>query len=325
MEVVERTVLDSIEPVECPLVLVSQIPRSGGTLLSQLFDGHPQIYGFHAQFHAIKKRWPSLPEHTGPREKFAEFYDQRHLRMFLEGYKRGTNTESKLFLLPPSLQEKIFVKVLEGTRQPSERDIFNAYMTSYFQGWLNNRQKPEGKRYISAFTARMATNDLLVQKFFDVYGDGYLIQSLRHPVSWFASYASMLDWDATKRSVKIESAVKEWRDSARAIIRNRSEYSERVIALRFENLIRDAENTMRQISMKIGVSFDECLTTPTFNKRPFGSNTYFGNPASGLVDSAVAERKPRLLDEEVAYIEKTALADYNEALAYLSWSDSGEP
>lgn len=325
MEIVERTVLDHLEPLDCPLILVSQIPRSGGTLLSQLFDGHPQIYGFHAQFHAIKKRWPSLPEQATLREKFAEFYDTRHLRMFLEGYKRGANTETKLFLLPPSLQERIFVKLLEENGGASERDIFNAYMTSYFQGWLNNRQTPEGKKYISAFTARMATNEHLVKKFFEVYGDGYLIQSLRHPVSWFASYASMLDWGTAKRSSKIEAAIKEWRDSTQAIIRNRSEYGDRVIAFRFENLIRDAETTMRQISTKIGVDFNQCLTTPTFNKRPFGSNTYFGKPASGRVDSAVAERKPRLLDEEVAYIEKIALDDYNNALAYISLSDLGQP
>ena len=29
--------------VNVPLVLISQVQRSGGTLLSQLFDGHPEV------------------------------------------------------------------------------------------------------------------------------------------------------------------------------------------------------------------------------------------------------------------------------------------
>ena len=43
--------LEHLVPVTDPLVLVSQIQRSGGTLLSQLFDGHPEC---HAHPHELK-------------------------------------------------------------------------------------------------------------------------------------------------------------------------------------------------------------------------------------------------------------------------------
>jgi hypothetical protein len=33
--------LKHIQPVTVPLALISQIQRSGGSMLSQLFDGHP--------------------------------------------------------------------------------------------------------------------------------------------------------------------------------------------------------------------------------------------------------------------------------------------
>ena len=36
--------LKHLVEVREPLVLISQIPRSGGTLLSQLFDGHPECH-----------------------------------------------------------------------------------------------------------------------------------------------------------------------------------------------------------------------------------------------------------------------------------------
>jgi hypothetical protein len=39
-----RSGLKSATPITVPLALISQIQRSGGSLLSQLFDGHPEIY-----------------------------------------------------------------------------------------------------------------------------------------------------------------------------------------------------------------------------------------------------------------------------------------
>jgi len=47
--------LEHVVPVTEPLVLCSQVQRSGGTLLSQLFDGHPEC---HAHPHEIKIGWP---------------------------------------------------------------------------------------------------------------------------------------------------------------------------------------------------------------------------------------------------------------------------
>ena len=47
-----RLCLEHISPVNSPLALISQIQRSGGSLLSQLFDGHPEI---HAHPHELMK------------------------------------------------------------------------------------------------------------------------------------------------------------------------------------------------------------------------------------------------------------------------------
>ena len=47
--------LEHIQPVSAPLALISQIQRSGGSMLSQLFDGHPQV---HAHPHELKFGYP---------------------------------------------------------------------------------------------------------------------------------------------------------------------------------------------------------------------------------------------------------------------------
>ena len=45
-----RARLEHVVDVREPLVLISQAKRSGGTLLRQLFDGHPE---FHAHGHEL--------------------------------------------------------------------------------------------------------------------------------------------------------------------------------------------------------------------------------------------------------------------------------
>ena len=43
--------LEHIQPVTVPFALISQIQRSGGSMLNQLFDGHPNV---HAHPHELK-------------------------------------------------------------------------------------------------------------------------------------------------------------------------------------------------------------------------------------------------------------------------------
>ena len=61
-----QTYLEHLPPVTAPLALISQIQRSGGSMLSQLFDGHPEV---HAHPHELKIGYPkkfNWPEINGP-------------------------------------------------------------------------------------------------------------------------------------------------------------------------------------------------------------------------------------------------------------------
>ena len=62
LEVLYQGCVEHIRPVTCPLVLISQVQRSGGTLLSQLLDGHPEL---HAHPHELKIGYPT--KYTWPR------------------------------------------------------------------------------------------------------------------------------------------------------------------------------------------------------------------------------------------------------------------
>ena len=56
LESLYKSCVEHTRPVTSPLVLISQVQRSGGTLLSQLFDGHPEL---HAHPHELKIGYPT--------------------------------------------------------------------------------------------------------------------------------------------------------------------------------------------------------------------------------------------------------------------------
>src|ERR671938_1044237 len=72
-----------------PLVLISQIQRSGGTLLSQLLDAHPQLHAhpheLHIGYPRDKRDWPRLDLGQGPDQWFRALREAHVDRMLVGG------------------------------------------------------------------------------------------------------------------------------------------------------------------------------------------------------------------------------------------------
>ena len=78
-----------------PLVMISQAPRSGGTLLAQLFDGHPDLLVFPHELKwggQIKHAWPKVDPADGPQRVAAALIasNLRNISAFnLGGYTKA--------------------------------------------------------------------------------------------------------------------------------------------------------------------------------------------------------------------------------------------
>jgi Sulfotransferase family len=268
-----RQRLEHVVPVGEPLVLCSQIQRSGGTLLSQLFDGHPEC---HAHPHEIKIGWPreaNWPplDLDRPGEWFGRLFEKKALTHFVEGYqKRGAKLEGKTypsydvfpFLFLPRLQKAIFDARSAGAR--SERDVLDAYFTSYFNAWLDNQNLYAGpKKVVTGFTPRLAMDPANRDKFFAAYPDGTLISIVREPGSWYASAVKY----SLRRFPDVETALALWRESVEAAL------DERVVVVTYERLVERPDEVMPRIAERIGIAMSPILLEPTFNGRPIRANS----------------------------------------------------
>ncbi|MEE9610141.1 MAG: hypothetical protein V3W19_02760, partial [Desulfatiglandales bacterium] len=85
-----QSCLAHVRPVTVPLALISQVQRSGGTLLSQLFDGHPEL---HAHPHELKigyptkYTWPKLNLNEKPKRWLEILFEGKVLNHFRKGYR----------------------------------------------------------------------------------------------------------------------------------------------------------------------------------------------------------------------------------------------
>jgi hypothetical protein len=298
-----------------PLVLIAQVQRSGGTLLSQLFDGHPEVWAFPHELKwggDPKYRWPNVdPRTEGPlriaRSLVAgNFIDSRGFNLF--GYqKEGTsNRDQRLpFNWSQWAYVETFLDAWEAKPPETRRQCLDIFLSAYFSAFLDWRRNGAAKKVVTAFTPRVNFIKSFPKNtaFFDDYPDGTMISICRHPGDWYAS--------ASRHEVMYEEpdqAMQYWRESVEGSLQLKKRYPEQVMLVSAAALVADPSRAMRQISERLGLTWSPTLVVPTFNGMPIASNSSF-NSVVGIDTSTVGRRD--LLPAEVRKrIEADNLALY---------------
>jgi hypothetical protein len=311
--------LDHFLPVRQPLALISQIQRSGGSLLSQLLDGHPEVHAhpYELKFGYPKKYyWPRINLTDSPERWFLLLFEEiviKHIEAGFKKTKKGEPADQSLpFVFLPSLQKEIFLRYIDSRQDLRLRDICDAYMTSYFNAWLNN-QNLHGypKKWITAFTPRMSMRDENMHSFFQIYPDGKLISIIRDPKNWFPSASRHRETSYGD----ISKALNLWKKNSRATIRNKEKYQDRVAIIRFEDLIANTEVVMQYLADFLKIKFSKALLVPTFNKSPISANTSFEVEKKKIINSTLYRYKT-LTAEELNIIDSLTSDDYESLLRY---------
>jgi hypothetical protein len=309
--------LEHIQPITVPLALISQIQRSGGSMLSQLFDGHPEVHGHPHELkvgYPKKYNWPPIDLNDRPDRWFEILFEDKVVGHFRHGYKKMEKyKDTLLFIFLPSLQKKLFLKYFESIDNLNQRGVFDAYMTSYFGAWVNNQNRLGDKKFVTAFTPRLAFMETNMLSFFKTYPDGRLISVVRDPKNWFPS-ANRHQWD---KYGKISKALDQWNESTRSIVRNKKTYGDRVCIITFDDLVQRTESVMRYLADFLKIRFDDILLTPTFNKIPIKPNTSFKLEKPGIMISAL-ERYKTLSREELNIIEAMTGEAYTQVLSAVA-------
>ena len=286
-------------PVDQPMVLITQIHRSGGTLLMRLFDGHPQV---HAIPHELGSLMPAERVPSDADAAWAVLHDPKldgRFRRGLRQQKRGLNQdESDVgFLLVPTVHRALFDRRV--ARADGERAVMNAYLTAYFNAWLDYGGLRGDKAWVTGFESAMIAQPKRMARFRELYPDGRVISIVREPAGWFASARR---WDP--RYERIDVALALWEQAALAAEAHAD------VVLDFDDLTERPAETMAALAACLGIEPSDELLVPTANGVPFGPNSSFESDGGWAVQSR-AGRGGLLSDEERGIVEQRAAAVYH--------------
>jgi Sulfotransferase family len=301
--------------VDEPLVLVSQVQRSGGTLLNTLLDGHPELHVYPYELrggHSTedKARWPLVDLDRAPGVWLEAVGSPGLVDQFEEGYQKKFPATDGIEALPtlpftivPSLVEGLFRRLCAERPPDTQREVHDHYLTAVFNAWLDNqglRTRP--KRWVTGLTPRAAWAGSR-ERFFATYPDGRVIGCLRDPRAWWASASRF--WS---RYADFEATFPLWERGALELAAAKRERPGQVFVVTYEAVVHDPTRAMRALADWLGIAFDPILLCPTFNRLPTVPNSSFAMGGTGIRDESL-ERWRQVLDRrEIAAIEDRALA-----------------
>lgn len=323
MVLVFETRRRNLVTVDQPLILISQAQRSGGSLLNQLFDGHPSVHGHPHELKPGGKpsdQWPVIELNAGPKRWWRELVEAQADRMLREGYRKdarkhvqyeGEIGDSHPFLFAPSFQQRLFFALVEESPPRSPREVLDRYMTSYFNAWLDYQSlHGRPKRWVVAFRPRMGWGESR-RRFLADYADGQLVSSVRDPKAWYASAARF----APGRFASVDDALDLWRHGARELIAAAGEAPDRVHVVRFEDVVGQTEGTMRALCERLDIAFHPTLVEPTFNGILTRANSSFRVASTGVLPGVLDTWRDSVSDADQARIDETCGELHAEAAA----------
>jgi hypothetical protein len=311
--------LAHVVQVREPLVLISQIQRSGGTLLSQLLDGHPEVHAHPGEL-AIgtpkKWHWPEL-DLDRPETWFEQLFEPQVDLYLREGFLKERPLLGQLepdvfpFVFSPRVQRAVFEQCVAEWKPDTERGVLDCYFTSYFNAWLDDQNLyTRPKKVVTAFTPRLAMEVERLERYFAAYPDGTFVSIVRDPRAWYASASKH-----RPHYEDVEEAIGLWRQSAESALAARERHADRVLVITYEQLVGDTERAMRLVADRIGIVWAPDLLTPAFNGRPTLANSTESVDRRGVLPERATAYRDSLDSATVEAIELAAGDVYERARA----------
>ena len=290
-----------------PLILISQLSRSGGTMMSQLLDGIPEILAYPRELHlgAYKTEIPNLDAWCNlPAETVRQDFMKANAGLFAlaaQGrYEKGAGNYLPFFLDQDAFTY-LFDKLWRERPPRTGRDLVGIYFTAFFTAWIDMQHLSSvSPRYLSAFASWTAVSRANVIRIFGYYPDGYLVQLIREPLGWYSSVKARVVAGRARADLSIYQglgpALEAYLEQAETIKHNLSEFGERCILIDYNAMVNGTQAVMKGLLEVLGVPPTEIAAIPTFNSRPVGPNSSFqGIPYTR--DNILETYEVRLLEE----------------------------
>ncbi len=307
-----------------PIVAIGSVMRSGGNLLNRLFDNHVNLRTYHferlfgifsdfthssvnlslAHFPIIE----SISDFDNIFKCLAHKNDYIPIENARNGYVKVNYNNPLPFMYNRRFHKKIF-KLLCKNELSNQRDIFNNYLSGFFNSFINY-QNLYGieKKYTTTYWPNFVIYKKNIERFFNVYPDGKLISIIRNPLEWAGS---------AKRRKPLEFNYQYmdslWLSSFKNSCEFRTKYPDKFILLDFDQLVIETSEVMNRVCNFLDIKYNNFMTIPTFNGYLIEANSIRKqNQKKGIIKEVTRSYSDCLEPMEIEEIKDRYLHLYEE-------------
>lgn len=302
------------------LVLISQVARSGGTLLNQLLDRHPQllVHPFELELGASRSVWPDFAElelQDGSllRESLYEASIDNFIMGGLSPHKQGSANETRYpFRFSRYAYRKAFDREWQRCGPTTQRDAIDVYFSAFWTAWADRPSVVGDVRWLVGFRPGTISDAASMERLHRDYPTGRVVTLVRDPVTWFVSARRHKD-----RYADIQHAVEIWIDHTRAAIALKRTRPESVLVGSFEHLVGSTPSFMENLASWLGIDLDPVLLDPTMAGRPMKADSSFEIGKFGVRQETL-DRQHELDAPDRAWILERCGDIYDEARSMMA-------
>lgn len=304
-----------------PLILITQLHRSGGTLFSQLLDGHSQIQAHpHELFigKPEKWNWPDLDSIlSDPKAVFESLHEQKIAAIGQTGLfiKPGSNQAAQgqevPFTYDLEQHREAFVSVYEQAVVPSQRLAVQLYMQTFFTAWPEYKSSGR-ERYVSCFLPHIIIHDDSMKRLLRDFPDLLLVSLIRSPDTWLASLVNHIRLDLNDEAA-VQKNLERWRLSVKRIVGLQGNQTVQSFVTSYEAIVSQPREEMQRFCQYAGLSFEPSLLLPTVGGFPVLPNSSYRRTSSGINTDSLRLKEPlppaadRLVRERYLPVYRKAL------------------
>ena len=282
------------------LLLITQLHRSGGTLFSQLLDGHS---GIQAHPHELfigkpqKWNWPKLAKLlNSPEPLFESLQEDKIAAIGRQGVfiKPGSNLEAGKqdvsFTYSLTEHRQRFVELYSKAPVKTQRFAIQIYFHTFFASWPEHHSSGH-ERYISCFLPHLILHSDSLRRLFADFPDVMLVSLLRRPDSWIASLVNHISLSLADTET-VQKHLERWRFSVKAILslhRNPATYS---FTTTYEALVSDPRAELQRFCALAGLPFEPIMLTPTVGGCPVLPNSSYSRAEHGVNRASLRPQQP---------------------------------
>jgi len=248
------------------LIMISAMYENGGNVFHRHLDGHPQlhVYPFESQLGTrfvedellsmfpFKYRWPEFPLGGNVAGDYELFFDEE-----MKTYLRrpgGSKFRDADLQMTDAERKEFFLDGMKG-RERTRGNLVTAFFEATFKAWKNLTRS--GRETFFVGYSPIVVVD--AEKILGDLPDSHIIHIVRNPLACYA--------ETCKRPfpLSLERYTWTWNLVQHRALVYRDLYPDRVLIIRYEDLITRKAETLKDLCGKIGLQGDDCLLFPSWN------------------------------------------------------------